>query len=194
MIPLLSLNELDEKLQVIILVILFHSFLENVFYWSRFKALSRDILFSWTFDLFFINFIRHFTVSLFVTMKFCILLHTPNETSDEIKMFFLFSGILILKNPVFFFNTKLNISYQQFSNFLSFMDFLSSNSVFCYRVGNLNKFIKKRPCHYVLIFLSVFPNNVRIDPKNMKIAILYHMNNTFWSNIFLEIFCCALKV
>ena len=121
-----------------------------------------------------------FSVILFVTMKFCILLHTPNETSDEIKMCFfsfLFSGILILKNPVSF-NTKLNISYQQFSAFLSFMDFLSTNSVFCCRVGNLNRFIKKHPCHYVLMFLSVFPNNVRIDPKNMKIAILYHMNNT----------------
>ena len=51
-------------------------------------------------------------------------MYTPNEEMKT-KRYFHWSQMLILQNPVFFFNAELKIpyqiSYQQFSIFLSFM-------------------------------------------------------------------------
>ena len=69
----------------------------------------------------------------------------------------------------------------------------------------LNRFLKKGPCYYVLMFffstgfmykksnsfvyifvvLSVFPNNfVRVCLIKLKIGMLYYMNNTFRNTVF----------
>ena len=65
MIPLLSLNKLGEKSRATIILGKYVNnpksnshwliFLENVFHWSKFKARSRDKLFSGPFDFLLIN-------------------------------------------------------------------------------------------------------------------------------------------
>ena len=130
----MSLNELGEKSQAtvilgkfckqtIIKLSLAYSFRKIFFHWSKFKARSHEIFFSWSFVFFFLE-------------KYCMWIKTSWGTNYEIPLMNLFL-ILMLKKP----EVKLKLLWINF-NVSQFHEhiFRSSRLQMFFKIGGLKYF------------------------------------------------------
>ena len=106
-------------------------FLENVFHWSKFKARSHEIFFTWTFDLLLINSTKFYCLEfIFHNIKEILNLNTNskgNKSWNKNKNFHLFL-ILMLKKYCL---SKVKTPYEQFLIFLNFMNTFSKAICWC---------------------------------------------------------------
>ena len=148
-LPLLSLNELGEKSQSAITLGKFSTKSQSNSYWLivfgkcfslvKIKACSQDVFFSWSFDLILINSGRYLLFGVYFSLGLTNCIKEISYINANSK-----------GNQLWNENKETNIFMLFFSQFYERI-FLKVIKQPFRRGANLNRFLKKCPCYYVLI-------------------------------------------